>query len=111
VALLAPREWETTARLVRENHNVIEQGGDAAGVLHVMAKRGDLRAVKWLLDNGADANARWSHWDADVTMAGDRPDAQGGPLMTPSSAQRDHPDDGGVPACRSSRRGAAAEAA
>jgi hypothetical protein len=67
VALLALREWETTARLVRENHNVIEQGGEAAGVLHVMAKRGDLPAVKWLLDNGVDANARWSHWDADVT--------------------------------------------
>ncbi|MGQ0649721.1 MAG: ankyrin repeat domain-containing protein [Gemmatimonadaceae bacterium] len=32
-----------------------------------MAKRGDLRAVKWLLDNGADPNARWSHWDAMVT--------------------------------------------
>jgi hypothetical protein len=23
--------------------------------------------VKWLLDHGADPNARWSHWDAEVT--------------------------------------------
>ena len=32
-----------------------------------MAKRNDAAAVKWLLDHGADPNARWSHWDADVT--------------------------------------------
>ncbi len=32
-----------------------------------MAKRNDRAAVKWLLDNGADPNALWSHWDADVT--------------------------------------------
>jgi ankyrin repeat protein len=31
-----------------------------------MAKRGDLPAVQWLLDRGADPNGRWSHWDADV---------------------------------------------
>jgi ankyrin repeat protein len=23
--------------------------------------------VKWLLDHGADPNARWAHWDAEVT--------------------------------------------
>jgi uncharacterized protein len=32
-----------------------------------MAKRNDVAAVKWLLDRGADPNARWSHWDAQVT--------------------------------------------
>lgn len=37
------------------------------GVLHRMAKRGDARAVTWLLDHGADPNALWSHWDAEVT--------------------------------------------
>jgi ankyrin repeat protein len=31
-----------------------------------MAKRGDVAAVRWLLDRGADPNARWPHWDADV---------------------------------------------
>ena len=37
------------------------------GILHLMAKRGHVVAVKWLLVNGADANAIWTHWDADVT--------------------------------------------
>jgi ankyrin repeat protein len=32
-----------------------------------LAKRGDASAVKWLLDHGADPNARWAQWDADVT--------------------------------------------
>ena len=32
-----------------------------------MAKRNDAAAVQWLLDRGADPNARWSHWDSDVT--------------------------------------------
>ena len=26
-----------------------------------------MAAVKWLLDHGADPNARWAHWDAEVT--------------------------------------------
>jgi hypothetical protein len=37
------------------------------GILHLMAKRGHVVAVKWLLVNGADPNAIWTHWDADVT--------------------------------------------
>jgi ankyrin repeat protein len=36
-------------------------------VLHLLAKRGDVRAVRWLLNHSADPNARWSHWDAEVT--------------------------------------------
>ena len=32
-----------------------------------MAKRNDLQAVSWLLRRGADPNARWAHWDAEVT--------------------------------------------
>ena len=32
-----------------------------------MAKRNDAAAVKWLLEHGADPNARWAHWDAEVT--------------------------------------------
>jgi ankyrin repeat protein len=32
-----------------------------------MAKRGNVAAMKWLLDHGADPNALWAHWDADVT--------------------------------------------
>lgn len=37
------------------------------GVLHLLAKRGQVPGVKWLLAHGADPNARWSHWGADVT--------------------------------------------
>ena len=40
---------------------------DKGGALHLLSKRGDATAVKWLLEHGADPNALWSHWDADVT--------------------------------------------
>jgi ankyrin repeat protein len=65
-ATLALGDWETAARLLSENSDLIEPGSASAGVLHLMAKRGDVAAVKWLLDHGADPNARWSHWDAEV---------------------------------------------
>jgi ankyrin repeat protein len=64
VALLALGEWATAEQLVRENAGLIEPGG---GVLHLMAKRNDVAAVKWLLDHGADPNGRWAHWEAEVT--------------------------------------------
>ena len=64
VALLALGEWDTAAQLLRENAGLIEPSG---GVLHLMAKRNDVAAVKWLLDHGADPNGRWAHWDAEVT--------------------------------------------
>jgi ankyrin repeat protein len=51
---------QTAARLVGE-------GGVSPGVLHMLAKRGDVRGVRWLIDYGADPNARWGHWDAEVT--------------------------------------------
>jgi ankyrin repeat protein len=57
---LALGDEATAARL-------IERDGTEAGVLHLLAKRGDERAVRWLLDRGTDPNARWSHWDAQVT--------------------------------------------
>jgi ankyrin repeat protein len=42
-------------------------GRVANGELHLAAKRGDVRAVRWLLAHGADPNARWPHWDAEIT--------------------------------------------
>ena len=36
-------------------------------VLPLMAKRGHVAAVRWLLERGADPNALWAHWDARVT--------------------------------------------
>ena len=41
--------------------------GQFRGALHIMSKRGDVSAVQWLLENGADPDALWSHWDANVT--------------------------------------------
>jgi ankyrin repeat protein len=60
LAALALGEWETAEGLLKENPNF-------GGVLHMMAKRNDLSAVKWLLSHGADPNIRWAHWDAEVT--------------------------------------------
>jgi ankyrin repeat protein len=62
VAALTLRDWENASRLLREDPHLID-----AGALHLMAKRNDVSAVKWLLDHGADSNARWAHWDAEVT--------------------------------------------
>ena len=61
LAALALSDWETAARILGGNP------GASAGALHLMAKRGDVAAVQWLLDQGADPNARWAHWDAEVT--------------------------------------------
>jgi ankyrin repeat protein len=32
-----------------------------------LSKRGDAIAVTWILAHGANPNALWPHWDADVT--------------------------------------------
>ena len=63
VALLSLGDYTTAERLVRDNRALVTSGG----ALHMMAKRNDIRAVTWLLANGADPNARWSHWGAEVT--------------------------------------------
>jgi ankyrin repeat protein len=52
---------------VQGSRELVENGGPNGGSLHLLAKRGDARAVKWLLDHGANANVRWPHWDAEVT--------------------------------------------
>lgn len=56
---VASGDWSTAARLIRENPASVAQ----EGVLHLMAKSGNIPAVKWLLEHGADPNARWSHWN------------------------------------------------
>jgi hypothetical protein len=58
---LALGDEATASRVLEQNPGI---GG---GGLHMLAKRGDLRGVKWMLDHGADPSARWSHWGAEVT--------------------------------------------
>ena len=60
---LALDDYPLAAEIVRRDPESISRGG----VLHLMAKRGHVEAVRWLLAHGADANAIWAHWDADVT--------------------------------------------
>src|SRR5262245_35153114 len=62
VAAAALRDWETASKLVASRPLM-----DKGGALHLLSKRGDAIGVKWLLAHGADPNALWAHWDADVT--------------------------------------------
>jgi ankyrin repeat protein len=62
VAAVGLGDWETAARLLNGNPKLID-----TGVLHLMAKRNNVGAVKWLLEHGTDPNARWAHWEAEVT--------------------------------------------
>jgi ankyrin repeat protein len=64
LALLALGDVDRAEQLLRENTALMAPGG---GVLHLMAKRNDGVAVKWLLAHGADVNGMWPHWDAEVT--------------------------------------------
>ena len=64
---LALGDYATAERLLRENPGVVAPGGASFGVLHLVAKRNNVAAVKWLLDHGVDPSPRWAHWDADVT--------------------------------------------
>ena len=67
IAMLALGDWETASRFVRENPRLIARDAPSTGVLHLMAKRNDVAAVRWLLAHDADPNARWAHWDSEVT--------------------------------------------
>jgi ankyrin repeat protein len=63
VAAAAIRDWNTAAQLATANRQAIDKGG----ALHLLSKRGDATAVKWLLEHGASPDARWAHWNAEVT--------------------------------------------
>jgi ankyrin repeat protein len=63
VAAAVLRDWDTASKLATANPQLLERGG----ALHLLSKRGDAEAVKWLIEHGANSNAMWSHWDADVT--------------------------------------------
>ncbi len=63
VAAAAVRDWNTASQLATASRPLIDKGG----ALHLFSKRGDATAVKWLLEHGANPNALWAHWDAEVT--------------------------------------------
>lgn len=63
VAAAALRDWDTASAVIAATGQSIDKGG----ALHLLSKRGDATAVKWLLDHGANPSARWAHWDAEVT--------------------------------------------
>jgi ankyrin repeat protein len=63
VAAVALRTWDTAAAILAAHATLNAHGG----ALHLLAKRGDAIGVKWLLERGANANALWPHWDAQVT--------------------------------------------
>jgi ankyrin repeat protein len=67
LALLALGAYETAERLWSDDGTAGDATTPFHGALHIMAKRGDTRAVRWLLDHGVDPNGRWAHWEADVT--------------------------------------------
>jgi ankyrin repeat protein len=62
VAALSLGDWTTAERLLHDVPDLASRGA-----LHLLSKRNDVRAVRWLLDHGADPNARAPHWDALVT--------------------------------------------
>ena len=67
VAALAVGDWNGAEQLARERPSLLAPSGPDAGALTLLSKRNDVRAVKWLLDHGADPNTRWNHWGAEVT--------------------------------------------
>lgn len=74
-AALSLGDWQLASRLWEVN--VCDRGfGDrgeqsprlsTSAILHLMAKRGETDAVKWVLARGVDVNARWIGWDTDAT--------------------------------------------
>lgn len=63
VAAAAIQDWNTASQLVTASRQLIDKGG----ALHLLAKRGDATAVKWLLEHGAAPDVFWTYWDADLT--------------------------------------------
>jgi len=62
LAAVGLRDWATASTIVAANRETVDRG-----TLHLLAKRGDAAGVKWLLEHGANPNATWAHWDANVT--------------------------------------------
>jgi ankyrin repeat protein len=63
IASLSLGDLATAERLVRDSPELVSR----AGALHLAARRDDLQALSWLLDNGADPDARWTHGNTEMT--------------------------------------------
>ena len=61
-ASLALADFGAAERVVRAHPSAVNDGA-----LAFHAKRRDAKAVRWLLDHGANPNAKWSHWGANLT--------------------------------------------
>ena len=64
---LALGDHATASRVAAEQPSRLHGDANGANPLHLIAKRGDAAGVRWLLERGADPNARWDHWGAVVT--------------------------------------------
>jgi ankyrin repeat protein len=60
-------DWHAAASLVAKPSPPNDTTSLNAGVLHLMSKRKDVEAVKWLLSQGANPDAMWDHFGARVT--------------------------------------------
>jgi ankyrin repeat protein len=65
-AYAALHDWDRAEELLQRRPD-IPKSEQHRGSLHLMAKRGDAAATKWLLDHGFDPNQLWDHYDAKVT--------------------------------------------
>ncbi len=66
-AALTLQDYNAATRLLEADPLRAAKDGTDFGVLHLMAKRNNVDAVRWLLAHGVDANTLWPHWDSDVT--------------------------------------------
>lgn len=60
-------DWKAAMELRANRFNIADDATLSAGVLHLMSKRKDADAVRWLLSHRADPNAMWNHFGAMVT--------------------------------------------
>ncbi len=65
LTVLALGDFDAAADAAREPGAVAD--AVSVGALHLIAKRGDLAAVDWLIAHNAAIDARWNHWGAIVT--------------------------------------------
>jgi ankyrin repeat protein len=56
-------DLDAASQIVTQNSSAVNEDG----VLHLMAKRGNTTAVRWLLEHGANPNGLWNHWGSMLT--------------------------------------------